>query len=424
MNLSEILLLPIEANPRLIRAEDTGQLYTIAANAPGSTATSITGILDTREVSANTVLSATYMNKSIHVNGSHTLTWPLATGFTGARVNIVVDSGQTVTFAGVRPLNVDGTAIATIKGPTRFGAESVGGVWATPLATVPIDTLTAENGAIIRPAQVTILNPYGLGYEIVCSALYVDLFKEGEHFALEQDGFTVRSVHHCRLEPDGNMDVAHGYVTGNRRNHDDGRVWECVDAETATWELVIENLAPLALTVPPIDDSDNLYIIGSLFNGVVPVNFPTLYLDVTESLLTWKNEESLGGAADYSCYHDGDGNWTIFVLGDSAWVSDGAWASPDLVQTWIPLGDFTAAPIVIRDTIIGTLALQLGQLCIVTAPGGNTFPKIERDVFTCVQLSPVKWSPPGNLFKTDGGNWYRQAILPGTTAVDFGLAYD
>lgn len=188
---------------------------------------------------------------------------------------------------------------------------------------------------------------------------------------------------------------------------------------------ILENmLSPVALTFPPTDDADNLYITGPLFNGVVPVNIPTLYLDGTESLLTWKNEESLGSAADYSCYHDGDGNWTIFALNDSAWVSDGAWASPDLVETWIPLGDFTGAPSVIRDTLSGTAATALGQLCIVTALGGNTAPRIERDVFTCVQVLPVKWSPPGNLFKANNGIWYRQAILPGTTAIDFGLAYD
>lgn len=64
----------------------------------------------------------------------------------------------------------------------------------------------------------------------------------------------------------------------------------------------------------------------------------------------------------------------------------------------------------------------LGQMCIVTAQGGNTYPKIERDLFICVCLSPIVWAPPGYLyFNPNNGLWYRQAILDAT--IDFGLAY-
>ena len=85
-------------------------------------------------------------------------------------------------------------------------------------------------------------------------------------------------------------------------------------------------------------------------------------------------------------------------------------------------------PISSSNTVTGiassAVAIALGQACIVTALGGDTAPKIERDVFTCVSLAPMVWSPPGTLFYDSGLNqWFRQAILPGTGSVDFGPAY-
>lgn len=94
-----------------------------------------------------------------------------------------------------------------------------------------------ENGAYVRAAHETPLNPDGAGIEIVCSAGYIHLFLYGSLYVLDQNGY-VRTVYNCFDNfPTVEMDSEHGYIVGSRRVMDGGRTHVCTDAtpENAVW---------------------------------------------------------------------------------------------------------------------------------------------------------------------------------------------
>lgn len=202
--------------------------------------------------------------------------------------------------------------------------------------------------------------------------------------------------------------------------------------------------APLALTSPPADDV--LQVIQLALSGASAASTGNIIATLTSADLNsgspitftvpvtnGDNEYTILGAvktaleaysgltAAISIINIGTLNITRIARGnDSSLVLE----ITDPSEALTDHGPFTS--VTYFSGVEGTTGTALGQLAIVNATGGSTYPKTERDVFVLTCMWPMTWTPPGNLFRDpDTGTWYRHAILPGGGgALDFGYAYD
>ena len=104
------------------------------------------------------------------------------------------------------------------------------------------DAVILDNGAKLIKGTTNADLGGNKGIALRCSIDYELKWEAGRLYAMEQDGFTIREVSHTfDSTPDNFEDITKGFVIGSRWILDNGVVYVCKDATTATavWELQI-----------------------------------------------------------------------------------------------------------------------------------------------------------------------------------------
>lgn len=113
--------------------------------------------------------------------------------------------------------------------------------------------LIFSNGSKLKKGT-TIADGNG-GIALKCSVDYELKWEAGRLYTMEQNGFTIRRVDHCRnIAPTATDDSAKGFVVGSMWTLDDGTSYECTNAleSSATW-----------VATQPLTLGDGLVFTGS-----------------------------------------------------------------------------------------------------------------------------------------------------------------
>ena len=185
-------------------------------------------------------------------------------------------------------------------------------------------------------------------------------------------------------------------------------------------------LTPLSLTAPPVNAGARL-VTGGTYGPVVFVDF------LQAADLNGKPRFLGSGGVDYGSVaweldadNLGNPGYLIRYFSDAATTFNDTWlsledvASPELVTEWTPRGDSTGSPeFHLTEVQYTTPAAYLNQPALVTTTNAsNTY----VDKWSAVNVGPVTWQPPANIFPdTATGILYRQIVTRGTPILE--LAY-
>lgn len=125
-----------------------------------------------------------------------------------------------------------------------FGVENSNGDY---IYIDPVE-IGLNNGAKIKKGTTDAGLGGNKGIALKCSIDYELKWEAGRLFTLEQDGFTIRSVEYCTIEPTATDDSAKGFVVGSRWAMINGQVFVCQNNSVgaAVWSLSLSSVSEYA----------------------------------------------------------------------------------------------------------------------------------------------------------------------------------